>query len=75
MTSKMTPTEFAQIEGSIRGTRIQGLVNVNTASVTVLACLPGMDINSGDSIGELSPNRPSRSQQQKLHHLGDQRDN
>jgi type II secretory pathway component PulK len=50
VTSKMTPTEFAQIEGSIRGTRIQGLVNVNTASVTVLACLPGMDINSATQL-------------------------
>ena len=30
--SKMTAAEFAQVETSIRGARIQGLVNVNTAS-------------------------------------------
>ncbi|MDB6110140.1 MAG: ral secretion pathway protein [Pedosphaera sp.] len=41
--SKMTAAEFAQIETSIRGTRIQGLVNVNTASSAVLSCIPGLD--------------------------------
>ncbi|MDB6018668.1 MAG: ral secretion pathway protein [Pedosphaera sp.] len=41
--SKMTPAEFQQIEGDIRGTNIVGLVNVNTASAAVLACLPGLD--------------------------------
>jgi len=37
--SKMTQAEFAPIEPSIRGSSIKGLVNVNTASSTVLACL------------------------------------
>jgi hypothetical protein len=41
--SKMTAAEFAQVETSIRGTRIQGLVNVNTARAAVLGCIPGLD--------------------------------
>ncbi len=43
--SGMTPEEFAQIEGALTTTTnafIEGRVNVNTASATVLACLPGL---------------------------------
>jgi type II secretory pathway component PulK len=38
----MTTTEFMQIETSIRGPTLVGLINVNTAGATVLGCLPGM---------------------------------
>jgi type II secretory pathway component PulK len=48
--SGMTASEFAQVEGSIRGQRLQGLINVNTASSTVLAGLPGMDINKATQL-------------------------
>lgn len=44
--SGMTADEFAQIEDALTATEgetVQGLVNVNTASEIVLACLPGMD--------------------------------
>lgn len=44
--SQMTPDEFAAIEDSLTTTNsavIQGLVNVNTASQVVLACIPGID--------------------------------
>ena len=43
--SRMTPEEFARIRGDIttsNGGTVQGLVNVNTASETVLACIPGI---------------------------------
>jgi type II secretory pathway component PulK len=39
-TGKMTTTEFMQIENSIRGSNIVGLININTASATVLGCIP-----------------------------------
>ncbi len=41
--SGMTPTEFETIEPMLRGARIEGLINVNTASTAVLACLPGLE--------------------------------
>ncbi len=43
--SRMTPEEFGQIRGEITtssGSTVQGLINVNTASETVLACIPGI---------------------------------
>jgi DNA uptake protein ComE-like DNA-binding protein len=43
--SRMTAEEFAQVRGDItasNGTTVQGLINVNTASETVLACIPGI---------------------------------
>ena len=43
--SRMTPEEFAQVRSDItasNGNTVQGLVNVNTASETVLACIPGI---------------------------------
>ncbi len=46
--SGMTVDEFTQIEGDISTTNaptIQGLVNVNTASATVLGCIPGIGTN------------------------------
>ena len=38
----MSQSEIAQVEPNIRGTRTRGLVNVNTANSTVLACVPGL---------------------------------
>jgi DNA uptake protein ComE-like DNA-binding protein len=40
--SGMSTTEFMQVEPNIRGASIVGLVNVNTASLAVLSCLPGL---------------------------------
>ena len=39
--SKMTTAEFAQVETVLRGASVVGLINVNTASEAVLACIPG----------------------------------
>ena len=43
MSRKVSVSEIAQIETAIRGARIVGLINVNTASAAVLACIPGLD--------------------------------
>jgi DNA uptake protein ComE-like DNA-binding protein len=43
--SRMTPEEFAQIHADVTASAagsVAGLVNVNTASATVLACIPGI---------------------------------
>lgn len=40
--SGMSKDEFMQIEGQLIGTNTVGLVNVNTASEAVLACIPGI---------------------------------
>ncbi len=48
MNSGMTEDEFSQIADSITvstGQYVPGLVNVNTASLTVLSCLPGLSNN------------------------------
>jgi type II secretory pathway component PulK len=39
--SGMTTTEFIQIENSVRGRSLVGLINVNSAGPEVLACVPG----------------------------------
>ncbi len=49
--SGMSATEFEQIEPLLRGARLSGLVNINTASATVLACLlPNNDIGTANQI-------------------------
>lgn len=43
--SRMTTEEFSQLRGEItvsNGSTVQGLINVNTACETVLACIPGI---------------------------------
>ena len=51
--SGMTADEFAQVADALTvsaDSYIQGLVNVNTASATVLACLPGIGVNSAQTL-------------------------
>ena len=43
--STMTSAEFAQIEPSLRGATLKGLINIDTAGSVVLQFLPGMDTN------------------------------
>jgi type II secretory pathway component PulK len=57
--SKMTAAEFAQVETSIRGTRIQGLVNVNTASAAVLGCIPGLDSGKASQLVTYRQSNPN----------------
>jgi hypothetical protein len=50
LTSRMTADEFGQIANCItvtNGNYIEGRINVNTASATVLGCLPGFDSAPG----------------------------
>src|SRR5262249_39415028 len=51
--SGMTSTEFAQVANNITTstrTFTRGRVNVNTASATVLSCLPGMDLGTAQQL-------------------------
>jgi hypothetical protein len=51
--SRMTTEEFAQIRADItasNGTTVQGLVNINTASETVLACIPGIGVENAPAL-------------------------
>jgi type II secretory pathway component PulK len=51
--SGLTAEEFAQIESEITVTNaavIPGLVNVNTASAAVLACIPGIGVENANSL-------------------------
>lgn len=51
--SGMSETEFEQIASSLTtrsGTYLTGLVNANTASATVLACIPGIDSDKASAL-------------------------
>mgnify|MGYP000344964386 CR=1 FL=1 len=49
--SGMTPDEFAQVEGELTvSTNATGLVNVNTASEAVLACIPGIGFENAGAL-------------------------
>jgi len=51
--SGMTATEFAQIYPAVTVSTApytRGRVNINTASATVLACLPGMDVGPAQQV-------------------------
>jgi len=51
--TQMTADQFAQIADSITvstGQYVTGLINVNTASETVLGCIPGIGLNNAPAI-------------------------
>ena len=53
ISSGMTADEFAKVADALTVSAdpyIQGLVNVNTASATVLACLPGIGVNNAQTL-------------------------
>ena len=53
VTGRLTPEEFAQVRGQITassGSTVPGLINVNTASETVLACIPGIGIENASAL-------------------------
>ena len=61
----MTSEEFAQIEGrlTVSNDDIEGgLINVNTASEAVLACVPGIGVeNAGSVVAQRQSNEPGTS--------------
>lgn len=62
--SGMTADEFAQVEGdltaSTNSTAAEGLINVNTASETVLACIPGIGVQLAPSVVSYRQSNPAR---------------
>jgi len=60
--SGMTSAEFGQIAGRITTTSaayIYGRVNINTASPTVLSCLPGMDLGTAQQLVNYRSQNPT----------------
>jgi DNA uptake protein ComE-like DNA-binding protein len=58
--SGMTIEEFAEVESNFMGTRTNGLINVNTASETVLACVPGIGLSNATAIVGYRLSNPDR---------------
>lgn len=61
--SGMTSSEFAEIAGSITTSTaayIYGRVNVNTASAVVLACLPGLDDGTAQTLVSYRRQNPEK---------------
>lgn len=61
--SKMTPDEFSKIESSITVTNtpfLEGLVNVNTASEAVLACIPGIGTEKASTVAAFRQSNATR---------------
>lgn len=61
--SGMTQDEFTQIEGKITtaaGASVQGLINVNTASEAVLACIPGIGVANAPTLVAYRRSNPDR---------------
>ncbi len=53
VTSRISAADFALIHTSLRtgsGTGVQGMVNVNTASAAVLACIPGIGPDNAQNL-------------------------
>jgi hypothetical protein len=60
LASGMSKEDFVQIEGSLRGTNITGLVNVNTASEAVLACIPGIGTELAQTLVNYRKTNPDK---------------
>ena len=60
LSTGLTREEFMQIEGSLVGTNTIGLVNVNTASEAVLACIPGIGTENASKMVAYRQTNPSQ---------------
>jgi len=60
LVTEMSKDEFVQIEGSLRGTNVVGLVNVNTASETVLTCIPGLGTEFAQTLVNYRKTNPDK---------------
>ena len=52
---QLTTAEISQVESSISGSNVVGLINVNTASSTVLSCVPGLTNGQAAQLISLPP--------------------
>ena len=48
--TRISAEQFEQIEDNLRNPSLSGLINVNTASEAVLACVPGLDVDKAKSM-------------------------
>jgi len=48
--SGMSESDFQQIEPFLMNTNLTGLINVNTATATALACVPGIGLNQAPQV-------------------------
>jgi type II secretory pathway component PulK len=60
LVTEMSKDEFVQIEGSLRGNEVVGLVNVNTASEAVLACIPGLGVEFAQTLVNYRKTNPDK---------------
>jgi type II secretory pathway component PulK len=60
MKSGMTEDEFAQISADVVGSTVTGLVNVNTASAEVLACIPGIGTDKAPALVTYRQTNPDK---------------
>lgn len=61
--SRMTGNEFAQVHTNLtaaNGGAARGLINVNTASAVVLACVPGIGVEKAASVVAFRAGNPGR---------------
>jgi type II secretory pathway component PulK len=58
--SGMKPEEFLEIEGDLIGPNTAGLVNVNTASEAVLACIPGIGTDKAPALVAYRQSNPDK---------------
>ena len=59
----MTPDEFAKIESGVTATNsayLEGLININTASEAVLACIPGIGLDKASTVSAFRQSNASR---------------
>ena len=58
--SGITESDFITIEPFLMGSNTFGLVNINTATATVLSCIPGIGYNNAQSVLNYRQGNPSR---------------
>jgi type II secretory pathway component PulK len=58
--SGLSETDFEQVEPCLMNPQTNGLINVNTATATVLSCIPGIGVNSAPQVLSFRQSNPTR---------------
>jgi len=59
--SKMAPGDFQQVEPYLMNTNLTGLINVNTATATALACISGIGLNLAPQVLSYRQSNPPQT--------------